>query len=66
MQKTNVTLPKTQIFQIHTKNALPGLDKYKVRYSRFLIADIYVNFRHPLNFMCVDMSKGLVPALVAP
>ena len=31
MQKGNVPLPKTQIFQIHTINALRGLDSYKVR-----------------------------------
>ena len=31
MEKNNVPVPKTQIFQVHTINALPGLDKYKVR-----------------------------------
>ncbi len=30
MQKNNVPLPKTQIFQIHTINALPALGRYKV------------------------------------
>jgi hypothetical protein len=31
MQKGNIPPPKTQIFQIHIINALPGLDSYKVR-----------------------------------
>jgi hypothetical protein len=31
MQKGNIPPPKTQVFQIHTINALPGLDSYKVR-----------------------------------
>jgi hypothetical protein len=30
-QKGNVPPPKTQIFQIHKIDALPGLDSYKVR-----------------------------------
>jgi hypothetical protein len=31
MQKINIPSPKTEIFQIHNINALPGLDSYKVR-----------------------------------
>src|SRR3712207_983337 len=30
-QKANASPPKTQIFQIHKIDALPGLDSYKVR-----------------------------------
>ncbi len=30
MQKGNMPAPKTQIYQSHNINALPGLDKYKV------------------------------------
>ncbi len=30
MQQNNIPIPKTQIFQIDTINALPGFDKYKV------------------------------------
>ena len=30
-QKGNMPPPKTQIFEIHNINALPGLDSYKVR-----------------------------------
>jgi hypothetical protein len=29
-QKGNTPAPKTQIYQIHNINALPGLDKYKI------------------------------------
>ena len=31
MQKANVPPPKTQMFQIHKIDTLPGLDSYKVR-----------------------------------
>ncbi len=31
MQKAKVPPPKTEIFPIHSVNALPGLDSYKVR-----------------------------------
>ncbi len=30
MQKGNMPLPKTQIYQIHNVNALPAIDRYKV------------------------------------
>ncbi len=31
MQKGNMPPPKTQIFEVHNINALPALDRYKVR-----------------------------------
>jgi hypothetical protein len=31
MQKAKVSPPKTEIFQIHNINALPGIDSYKAR-----------------------------------